>query len=111
VSIDADGSIRVVQPGGDPNIPELVDRIKLVSTEGTRIQKATDGLFRAAEGGVLPPDLDARATTGALEQSNVNATMMMVEMIENQRSFDSRSKLLTTARDLDQAGASLMRIS
>jgi flagellar basal-body rod protein FlgF len=111
VSITADGTVQIVQQGGDPNNPETVDRIKLVSTDGTKIHKSTDGLFRAIEGGVLPADLDAKVTTGALEQSNVSSAQMMIEMIENQRSFDIRSKLLSTARDLDTDGSALMRIS
>ena len=32
-------------------------------------------------------------------------------MIENQRLFDMRTKLVATARELDQGGASLMRLS
>jgi flagellar basal-body rod protein FlgF len=111
VSITADGTVQMVQPGGDPNNPETVDRIKLVSTDGSKIHKGVDGLFYAVEGGVLPADLDAKVTTGALEQSNVSSAQMMIEMIENQRSFDIRTKLLTTARDLDTNGASIMRIS
>ena len=111
VTIAEDGSVQVVAPGGDPSLPETVDRIKLVSTEGSRIHKGIDGLFRAEDGGVLPADLDAKATTSALEQSNVNSAQMMVEMIENQRLFDMRTKLLTTARDIDEGGASLMRLS
>lgn len=111
ISIAPDGSVQVVAPGGDPKNPETVDRIKLVSPEGTQIAKAVDGLFRVVGDGVLPADLDARVTTGALEQSNVNSAQMLVEMIENQRSFDMRTKLLTTAKDLDEGGAALMRIN
>jgi flagellar basal-body rod protein FlgF len=111
VSITADGTVQMVQQGGDPNNPETVDRIKLVSTDGSKIHKSIDGLFRAVDGGNLPPDIDARVTTGTLEQSNVSSAQMMIEMIENQRSFDIRSKLLTTARDLDTDGSALMRIS
>lgn len=111
VSVKPDGSVEMVQQGGDPSNPEPVGRIKLVSTEGTTIHKGIDGLFRAVGGGILPSDLDARVTSGALEQSNVSSAQMMIEMIENQRSYDIRTKLLTSARDLDQSGASLMRIS
>lgn len=111
VSITPDGSVQVLAPGGDPKNPETVDRIKLVSPEGTQIAKAVDGLFRVVGDGVLPSDLDARVTSGALEQSNVNSAQMLVEMIENQRSFDMRTKMLTTAKDLDEGGAALMRIN
>jgi flagellar basal-body rod protein FlgF len=111
VTITPDGSVQIVAPGSDPKAPETVDRIKLVSPAGTQIAKAVDGLFRVVGDGVLPGDLDARVTTGALEQSNVNSAQMLVEMIQNQRSFDMRTKLLTTAKDLDEGGAALMRIN
>jgi len=111
ITITPDGSVQVVAPGTDPKAPETIDRIKLVSPEGTQIAKAVDGLFRVVGDGVLPGDLDARVTTGALEQSNVNSAQMLVEMIQNQRSFDMRTKLLTTAKDLDEGGAALMRIN
>lgn len=111
VSINADGTVQIVAPGGDPKNPETVDRIKLVSPDGSPIVKAVDGLFRVVGGGVLPADLDARAQSGALEQSNVSSAQMLVEMIENQRLFDMRTKMLTTAKDLDEGGASLMRIN
>jgi len=111
VTITPDGSVQIVAPGSDPKTPETVDRIKLVSPAGTQIAKAVDGLFRVVGDGVLPGDLDARVTTGALEQSNVNSAQMLVEMIQNQRSFDMRTKLLTTAKDLDEGGAALMRIN
>lgn len=111
VKITQDGTVQIVPTGGDPNNPETIDKIKLGSTEGTPIHKGIDGLFRAVGGGILPDDLNARVQTGALEQSNVNSAQMMVEMIENQRLFDMRTKLISTAKDLDEGGASLMRLS
>lgn len=111
VSITADGTVQMVPPGGDPTNPVPIDRIKLVSTDGTKFHKSIDGLFRAVAGGIMPPDLDAKVTAGTLEQSNVSSAQMMIEMIENQRSYDIRTKLLSTARDLDTDGSALMRIS
>ena len=48
---------------------------------------------------------------GALEQSNVNPSQVLVEMVEAQRLYDMRTKLVSTARELDERGAQLMRIS
>jgi flagellar basal-body rod protein FlgF len=36
---------------------------------------------------------------------------VIVQMIAAQRLFDIRTKLISTARDVDQSGASLMRMS
>ena len=62
-------------------------------------------------GGILPTDEAARVHTGALEQSNVKPTEVLVAMIEEQRLYAMRSKMVSTARQLDENGARLMRLS
>jgi flagellar basal-body rod protein FlgF len=62
-------------------------------------------------GGVLPTDDAAQVDVGALEQSNVSPSQVMVEMVQAQRLFDIRTKLLSTAKDVDQSGTSLLRQS
>ena len=49
--------------------------------------------------------------TGALEQSNVDPSEVLVEMVEAQRLYDMRTKLVATAKELDEGGAQLMRIT
>jgi flagellar basal-body rod protein FlgF len=111
VTIAPDGGIMVANPEA-PDQPAIqVDRLKLASTRGTAIAKDLTGLFRAPNGGVLPTDENARLAAGTLEQSNVDPTAILVEMVEAQRMFDMRTKLIATARELDEGGASLMRIS
>ena len=111
VSIGPDGSVLVASPETPDQPPQAVDRIKLASPAGSHIEKALDGLFRVSGGGVLPGDEEARVMTGSLEQSNVDSTGMLVEMIEAQRLFDMRTKLIATAREIDEGGAGLMKIS
>src|SRR3954468_2983736 len=60
IRIADDGAIWIVPAGGDPHPPQQVDRLKLASPAGSRVQKGTDGLFRVADGGALPSDPDAR---------------------------------------------------
>jgi len=108
--IDKSGTLWIVPPGGDPNAPQAVDRLKLASPAGSQVVKHVDGLFRVRDGGALPVDAAATVTPGALEGSNVNATAALVDMIEAQRSWDTQIKLLTTARDLDSETASLMKL-
>lgn len=110
VSINPDGTVLVVPPGGSPDEPQEVARIKLASPEGTETLKGLDNLLKVKDGGVLPTDLDARLTAGALEQSNVNMTAALIDMIENQRSYEVQAKLLSTAKTIDESGASLMRL-
>jgi flagellar basal-body rod protein FlgF len=110
VTIAPDGGVLVSDPA-TPDLPPMrIDRLKLVSTTGSRIEKDLAGQFRVPGNGVLPVDENARLVPGALEQSNVNASEVLVEMISAQRLFDMRTKLVDTARQLDESGARLMRI-
>jgi flagellar basal-body rod protein FlgF len=108
LSIAGDGSISIVPPEG--GTPQIVDRLKLASAKGTDTVKGLDNLLHVRGGGVLPEDLDARLTAGALEGSNVNLTEMLVDMIENQRSYEVTASLMKSAKDMDESGASIMRL-
>jgi len=110
VSIAKDGSIWGVPRGGDVANPQLIDRLKLVSPVGSSISKGTDGLFREVNGGALPQDPIATVTSGSVEGSNVNATQALVQMIEASRAWETQVKMIDTAKQLDDGGASLMRL-
>ncbi|WP_370073222.1 flagellar basal body rod C-terminal domain-containing protein [Novosphingobium sp. THN1] len=60
---------------------------------------------------MLPQDEEARLMVGSLEQSNVDPTRVLVEMVEAQRLFDMRTKVVAQAKEVDESSASLMRIS
>jgi len=111
VTIAEDGAVLVRDPATPDAPPTKIDRIKLASAAGTRIEKGLDGLLRVYGGGALPADLEAKAIPGALEQSNVQPSDVLVQMVEAQRLFDIRTKLISTAKDLDEGGAALMRLS
>lgn len=110
IMIDATGAVWIVPPGGDANAPQQVDRLKLVSPTGSRIAKGMDGLFRVRDGGALPSDPDAKVVSGSIEESNVNPTQALIDMIEQSRSWENQIKLMTTARELDTDSADLMRL-
>ena len=112
LSIAPDGTVLLANPGAPDAPPTAVDRIKLVSPRGSRIEKGLDGLFRVAGGAntALPADEDARVYPANLEQSNVDPGEVLVQMISAQRLFDIRTKLVATAREIDERGASLMKL-
>lgn len=110
LTISKDGSIWGVPQGGDPANPQQIDTLKLVSPVGSSIAKGTDGLFRETNGGVLPQDPLATVTSGSVEGSNVNATSALVQMIEASRAWETQVKMIDTAKQLDDGGASLMRL-
>ena len=111
VSIGPDGAV-LVRSQSDPNAPpQQVERLKLAGWHGSRIAKGLDGMFRVVGGGVLPLDAETRLVSGSLEQSNVRPSQILVEMVEAQRLFDMRTKLVATAKELDERGASLLRMT
>ena len=111
LSIAPDGSVLVANPD-QPNLPpQVLDKLKLASPAGTRIEKGLDGLFHVVGGGALPGDDTAKLQPATLEQSNVNPSDVMVQMVQAQRLFDMRTKLISTAKDIDQSATALMRIS
>ncbi len=111
VSISPDGQVLVRDPATPDAPPNRIDRLKLVNHTGTRIEKGLDGLFRVYGGGALPTDLEAKVVPGSLEQSNVKPSEVLVQMVEAQRLFDIRTKLISTAKDVDESSAALMRVT
>ncbi|WP_033074427.1 flagellar basal body rod protein FlgF [Sphingopyxis sp. MWB1] len=110
VKIDADGRVWIVPAGGDPENPQEVDRIRLATPAGSDIVKGLDNLFRVKDGGILPDDPEARLITRSIEGSNVSATTALVEMIEASKSWDTQLRLVSSARDMDNASANLMQL-
>lgn len=110
ITLTPDGRILAADRGAPDTPPQEIDRLKLASPEGSRIWKGLDGLFRVQDDGILPDDEDATLISGALEQSNVKPADVLVQMVEAQRLFEMRTKMLSTAREVDEGGASLMRL-
>ncbi|WP_375393522.1 flagellar basal body rod protein FlgF [uncultured Sphingomonas sp.] len=110
LTIAPDGSISIIPVGGDAKNPQVVDKIKLASTKGSETVKGLDNLLRVRGGGVLPDDRDAKVQGGAVEGSNVNMTQALVDMIENQRAYEVEANMMKNAKDMDEGGASLMRL-
>lgn len=110
VSIGKDGAVFARDPATPDAAPAIVGKIKLASPAGSRIEKDLAGFLRVVGGGVLPADATAEVTTGALESSNVDTTEVLADMIEAQRSYERRSKLISTTGKLDEAGARLMSL-
>ena len=110
LSIASDGSISIVPQGGDPKNPQILDTIKLASASGSATVKGLDNLLHVKGGGALPQDMEAKVQGGALEGSNVNMTQALVDMIENQRSYEVEANMMKSAKDMDESGASTMRL-
>jgi flagellar basal-body rod protein FlgF len=114
IAIAADGTILASDPATPNAAPEALDKLRLVNPEGSPLAKGIDSFLKVpgANGatGVLPPDPTARLTPGALEQSNVETADTLVQMIEAQRAFEQRARIIRTAGELDEASSGLMAL-
>ncbi len=115
ISIAADGTVLARDPAAPANEPPgTIDRIKLVSPAGSPLAKGIDSFLKVPDGargtGVLPPDPTARVIPGALESSNVDTAEVLVGMIDAQRGFEQRARIIRTAGELDEAGSRLMAL-
>jgi flagellar basal-body rod protein FlgF len=108
IEIAADGTILARDPAVANGPAEAIDKLRLVSPEGSGLLKGIDSFLKVPRGGVLPPDPTARLKSGALEQSNVETADTLVAMIEAQRAFEQRAKIIRTANELDEASSGLM---
>lgn len=111
VTIGKDGAVLAGDPAAPEAPPQPIARLKLAAPAGSTLAKGLDGLFRVPGGGILPADAEARVIPATLEQSNVKASEVLVDMIEAQRLFEMRTELIATARQVDEGGASLMRLT
>jgi flagellar basal-body rod protein FlgF len=109
ISISGDGTISIVPEGKDAK-PQILDKVKLASAKGSMTSKGLDNLLHVQGGGALPEDAEGKVVGGALEGSNVNITQALVDMIQNQRNYEVQANLLKSAKDMDEGGASLMRL-
>ncbi|MBN8807996.1 MAG: flagellar basal-body rod protein FlgF [Sphingomonas sp.] len=110
ISIASDGTLSIIPAGGDAKNPQVIDRIKFASPKGSQTVKGLDNLVRVKGGGALPTDEDATCESGMLEQSNVNMTQALVDMMENQRAYEVQANLMKSTKDMDESGASVMRM-
>ncbi|MGB7419605.1 MAG: flagellar basal body rod protein FlgF [Erythrobacter sp.] len=111
VAIAQDGAVLASDPAAPGEQAQQLDRIKLVSADGTALAKGIDGFLVVPDGGALPVDPTALVTSGALEGSNVQTAETLVEMIDAQRAFEQRARIIKTAGELDEASSRLMSLS
>ena len=87
-SIDGDGNVRV----GD----DVVGQIGFVNFEDkTLLRKTGENLIQSM--GADPVDMKASLRTNAVERSNVDATLSMVQMIQVQRAYELNARMVGIA--------------
>ena len=110
ISVSGDGIINI-EPLNAP-IGQTVRVAQLATTIGSEIPlaKTIDGFVRPVDGSVPAPDNRTILLTGFLEGSNVKSVDELVSGIDQSRSYEINVKFVTTAKEIDEATASLMRM-
>lgn len=117
VTIAADGTISVLNPGDAPNTIAPVGRLKMVKASAKEVVRGDDGLFRlnqqaqTARGAALQADPTVTLMSGVLEGSNVKPVEAMTDMIANARRFEMQMKIITSVDENEQRANQLLSIS
>ena len=111
ISIAKDGIITIqplnAEPGQEINVGQIGTTR---GTDDVKLVKSLDGYIRTEDGGITEPDQLSTIIAGFLEGSNVKSVDQLVAGIEQSRAYEINVKFITTAKELDEAGASLMRM-
>lgn len=110
ISVSGDGIIDI-EPINAP-IGQTVRVGQLATTFGSEVPlaKTIDGFVRPIDGSTPAPDNRTLLLSGFLEGSNVKSVDELVSGIEQSRAYEINVKFVTTAKEIDEATASLMRM-
>lgn len=116
VTIAADGTITARDPNEtDVQQPVQIGRLLLRDASETPLSRRKDGLFQVygkPPGADIPPGPNLPGLIPqALEGSNINPIEAMTRLLDNSRSFETQTRIIKETRDLDESGASMMKIA
>lgn len=109
ITIAGDGTISIVPQGQPPSTITEAGRIQVVAARTGELVRGEDGLMRAAPGAEPPPQAAGTALVpGAIETSNVEATTMLVSMIQLSRQFEMQVRVLQAGDENARTSNSLL---
>ena len=110
--VSENGDVYIEPLNGADGERQLVGTIgtSLGGSEEDPLVKTLDGQLRLASGGVPDADQGAVLSQGFLEASNVDPISELVGTMEDQRQFEINVKLISLSKEIDEGGASLMRL-
>ena len=110
ISVSGDGIINI-EPLNGP-IGQTVRVAQIATTFGSEVPlaKTVDGFVKPVDGSIPTPDNRTLLLSGFLEGSNVKSVDELVSGIEQSRAYEINVKFVTTAKEIDEATASLMRM-
>ena len=110
IKINETGDVLIVPLGSALGTEQNIGTIAMTLAEGADLKKFPDGEIRVSDGTIPAPDKGVRVIPKFIELSNVNITEELVNTIEDQRAYEINVKLISSTSELDQAGASLLRM-
>ncbi|MDH5446319.1 MAG: flagellar basal body rod protein FlgF [Gammaproteobacteria bacterium] len=111
VEIATNGTISIIPLGAENEEFQEINRIKLVNPPEDNLYKSNDGLIRLKEGDFSPANANVRVVSRTVENSNVNITDALVNMIQLSREFEFHVKMMREADKQAEKISQLMRIS
>ena len=107
----SDDGVVIIEPLGSPlGTEQEIGKIALTLGTGEELKKFPDGEIRLSDGTIPPLDDNVRVLPKHLELSNVNITEELINSIEDQRQYEINIKMIASASELDESGATLMRM-
>ena len=108
--INETGEVSIIPAGAEDDIYQPVAQLMMAQVPAKGLKKGLDNLIRPEDPANLQHNGNLRLQSGYLEQSNVSTIESMVNMMELARGYERSVKMLKSAKELDQSGASLMRM-
>ncbi|PRA69525.1 MULTISPECIES: flagellar basal body rod protein FlgF [Pseudomonas] len=110
IEVGEDGTISIRALGEGPQVMAEVDRIKMVNPDLKSMTKGLDGLIHTTTGQPAAADANVKLVSGFLENSNVNAVEEMTSVLALSRQFELHIKMMTAAKEGDEAMARVLQI-
>jgi flagellar basal-body rod protein FlgF len=111
LEIGRDGTISIVPQGQTPEVLGVFDRLRLVNPAMNQLSKGEDGLIHRMDRQPQPPDAAVSVLAGALEASNTKPVEQMINIIEAARQYEMNIHAMETAKNIDQTGSQLLRLT
>lgn len=108
LNIGDDGTISVVPQGQPASTLSQIDRLQVIEARQNQLVRGDDGLMRSTVPEPPPAAAGKVLTSGALEQSNVDSTSMLVRMIELSRQFEMQVRVLQSGDENARSANSLL---
>lgn len=107
LDIAEDGTISIVPQGQPASTIAEAGRLGVVQARTAEMVRGDDGLMRPANG-QPPPAVGNCLIAGAVENSNVEATSMLVQMIQTARAFEMQVRVLQSVDENARSANSLL---